>query len=83
MYVDALRGALLNFGVLSPLHAVPAAYWGGGGCAAKLSLFVLFSMLIRPQPIANRISCMYVCMVTHIARVWIMRVRLPILLVVS
>ena len=26
---------------------------------------------------------MYVCMVTHIARVWINRVRLPILLVVS
>ena len=25
----------------------------------------------------------YVCMVTHIARVWIKRVRLPILLVVS
>ena len=27
--------------------------------------------------------CMYVCMVTHIARVWIKRVRLPVLLVVS
>ena len=27
--------------------------------------------------------CMYVCMVTHIARVWINRVRLPILHVVS
>ena len=26
---------------------------------------------------------MYVCIVTHIARVWINRVRLPILLVVS
>ena len=27
--------------------------------------------------------CMYVCMVTHIARVWINRVRLPVLHVVS
>ena len=27
--------------------------------------------------------CMYVCIVTHIARVWINRVRLPILLVVN
>ena len=30
-----------------------------------------------------KVVCMYVCMVTHIARVWINRVRLPILLVVS
>ena len=33
--------------------------------------------------VCTRYVCMYVCMVTHIARVWINRVRLPILLVVS
>ena len=27
--------------------------------------------------------CLYVCMVTHISKVWINRVRLPTLLVVS
>ena len=31
----------------------------------------------------SSVNAMYVCMVTHIARVWINRVRLPILLVVN
>ena len=36
-----------------------------------------------PSLCHNRRKGMYVCMVTHIARVWINRVRLPILHVVS
>ena len=35
------------------------------------------------QLTTSRIGNLTVCMVTHVARVWINRVRLPILLVVS
>ena len=36
-----------------------------------------------PIRVQYSLVCIYACMVTHIARVWINRVRLPALLVVS
>ena len=39
--------------------------------------------LLVPSGIYIEPTFMYVCIVTHIERVWINRVRLPILLVVS
>ena len=38
---------------------------------------------IRSEPFVMPSVCMYVCMVITYSRVWINRVRLPILLVVS
>ena len=47
-----------------------------------LSFWMVFSYLVTTDWIFD-ISLLYVCMVTHIARVWINREMMPILLVVS
>ena len=47
-----------------------------------LSFWMVFSYLVTTDWIFY-ISLLYVCMVTHIARVWINREMMPILLVVS
>ena len=62
----------LSFSKKRQLMNVSPNSWGGEGGEGKKTLL---GQLHVPR--------MYVCMVTHIERVWINRIRLPILHVVS
>ena len=59
-------------------------------CCGVLDYFAYFKVRVEVLvPVNARLKvsgvflCIYVCMVTHIARLWVNRIRLPILLVVS
>ena len=69
---SAGRSATRKFGIINPsrndMNSLVFTY---------VSVFVVTAVYIPS------IISMYVCMVTHIARVWINRVRSPTLLVVS
>ena len=45
--------------------------------------FTIINMIVGSTAVVIMYVCMYVCMVITYSRVWINRVRLPILLVVS
>ena len=68
-YFDVSKSVRIPFQVYSTIYSLESEYFLGSMFNSSYSMYVLYVV--------------YVCMVITYSRVWINRVRLPILLVVS